>query len=129
MSDEAVRLIIAVGVVVVALAIAYAATKMRRPIHPDIVVGDVGERPGVVMFTSTDCSTCKQTIERLKAAAIPFREVTHELEPARFETWEVMAVPLTVFLNESSEAVALLTGVPTKRAIVRAAARAGIVVG
>lgn len=126
MSDAMVRLIIAGGVVALALAVAYVATKMRRPIHPAIVVGTVGDRPGVVMFTSTDCATCKEAIGRLKAASIPFREVTHELEPARFEEWEVMAVPLTVFLTESSEPVALLTGVPSKRAISRARVRAGI---
>jgi hypothetical protein len=129
MSDPMVRLIVALGVVALALGVAYVASKIRRPIHPDIVVGDVGDRPGVVMFTSTDCSTCKQAIGRLKTAQVPFREVTHELEPARFEEWEVLAVPLTVFLNESSEAVAVLTGVPTKRAIGRAAARAGIDAG
>lgn len=128
MSDGVIRLLVAFGLVVLALSIAYVASKVRRPIHPAIVVGDVGDRPGVVLFTSTDCSTCKKAIARLKAASVPFREVTHELEPTRFESWEVMAVPLTVFLNESSEPVALLTGVPTDRAIRRAALRAGLTV-
>lgn len=121
-----IRLLVAVGVIVLSLLIAFVASKVRRPIHPDIVVGEVGDRPGVVLFTSTDCSTCKKTIARLKAASVPFREVTHELEPTRFESWEVVAVPLAVFLDESSEPVALLTGVPTARAIRKAAVHAGL---
>ena len=126
MSDATIRLIVALVVVVVALGVAYLAKKVRRPIHPEVVVGDIGDRPGIVMFTSTDCSTCKKAIDRLKAASLPFREVTHELEPARFETWEVVAVPLTVFVDVDSHVVAALTGVPSKRAIADAARRAGV---
>lgn len=126
MSDQVVRLLVALGVVGVALVAAFIATKVRKPIHPDIVVGDVGDRPGVVMFTSTDCSTCKQAIARLKESSIPFREVTHELEPTRFESWEIVAVPLTVFLDSASTVVAMLPGVPSRRALRKAAANAGV---
>lgn len=117
----------AVGVIVVALVVAFVATKVRRPVHPTVVVGDLGDRPGVVLFSSTDCKTCKETIARLKSLSLPFREVTYELEPHRFEEWEIVAVPLTVFVDVDSRSVAALTGVPSKRSLTRAAARAGVV--
>jgi len=117
---------IAVAVILMSLGVAFVATKIRKPIHPEVVVGDVGERPGVVMFTSTDCATCKKAIARLKASSLPFREVTHELEPVRFEVWEVIAVPLTVFIDDDSKVVAALPGVPSRRAIASAARRAGV---
>lgn len=126
MSDAWIRVLIAVAVIGSALVVALISSRLRKPVHPSIVVGDVGERPGVVMFTSTDCSTCRRAIARLKDASISFREITHELEPHRFEAWEVVAVPLTVFLNASSEAVSILTGVPSRRAVAAGARKAGI---
>jgi glutaredoxin len=126
MSEAWIRILIALAVIAAAVLVAFVSSRIRKPVHPSVVVGDIGDRPGVVMFTSTDCSTCKRAIERLKSASIPFREVTHELEPHRLEAWEVVAVPLTVFLNASSEAVSVLTGVPSKRAVAAGARKAGI---
>lgn len=126
MSDPLVRLLIALGVIVVAAAFAFVAKAVRRPIHPTVRVGDLGDRPGVVLFTSTDCSNCKRAIARLKDLAIPFREVTHELEPRQLEAWEVVAVPLTVVLDADGEAVAVLSGVPARRAIVKAVRSVGM---
>ncbi len=123
------RVAVAVAVIAVALVVAFVATKLRRPVHPTIAVGDIGERPGVVLFSSTDCKTCKETIARLKALSVPFREVTYELEPHRFEEWEIVAVPLTVFVDVDSHPVATLTGVPSKRTLANAAAVAGVVLG
>jgi hypothetical protein len=114
------------GVIVVAAAFAFVAKAVRRPIHPTVRVGDLGDRPGVVLFTSTDCSNCKRAIARLKDLAIPFREVTHELEPRQLEAWEVVAVPLTVVLDADGEAVAVLSGVPARRAIVKAVRSVGM---
>lgn len=116
----------AVAVILAALAVAFVATKIRKPVHPTIVVGDIGDRPGVLLFSSTDCTTCKETIARLKDLAVPFREVTYELEPHRFEEWEIVAVPLTVFVDAGSEPVAVLTGVPSKRTLAKSAALAGV---
>lgn len=123
------EVVIAVVVIGVALVAAFVATKLRRPIHPTIVVGDIGDRPGIVLFSSTDCTTCKETIARLKALVVPFREVTYELEPHRFEEWEIVAVPLTVFVDADSLPIAVLTGVPSKRTLAKAAALAGVVPG
>jgi glutaredoxin len=120
-SDPVARLLIAVGIIASALLLAAILNRYRRPVHPTVTVGEVGDRPGVVLFTSTDCSTCKRVIERLKQLGIAFREVTYELESGRFEAWGVVAVPLTVFVDADSEASTVYTGVPSRRNLRRAA--------
>lgn len=126
MSEPLVRLLVAAGVVMLAIAVAAIARASRKPIHPTIQIGDLGDRPGVVLFTSTDCSSCKKAIAVLKELAVPFREVTHELEPRKLEEWGVVAVPLTVVLDADGSAVAVISGVPAKRAIRTAVATAGV---
>lgn len=126
MSDQLIRVTIVLGVVAVAVLAAFLARKLAQPIHPRITVGDVGDRPGVVLFTSTDCGNCKEAISVLQSASIPFREVTHDLEPQRFDTWNVLAVPLTVVLDAEGNIVDSLTGVPRRRTLIRAAQAAGI---
>jgi hypothetical protein len=125
-SDQLIRVTIVLGVVAVAVLAAFLARKLAQPMHPRITVGDVGDRPGVVLFTSTDCGNCKEAITVLQSASIPFREVTHDLEPQRFDTWNVLAVPLTVVLDAEGNIVDSLTGVPRRRALIRAAQAAGI---
>jgi hypothetical protein len=125
-SDQLIRVTIVLGVVAVAVLAAFLARKLAQPIHPRITVGDVGDRPGVVLFTSTDCGNCKEAISVLQSASIPFREVTHDLEPQRFDTWNVLAVPLTVVLDAEGNIVDSLTGVPRRRTLIRAAQAAGI---
>jgi hypothetical protein len=125
-SDQLIRVTIVLGVVAVAVLAAFLARKLAQPIHPRITVGDVGDRPGVVLFTSTDCGNCKEAITVLQSASIPFREVTHDLEPQHFDTWNVLAVPLTVVLDAEGNIVDSLTGVPRRRTLIRAAQAAGI---
>lgn len=124
-----IRILTPIVIVGIAVVVGVSANRIRRPIHPEIAVGDIGDRPGVVLFTSTDCSNCKRTIARLKDLAIPFREVTHELEPQHFEGWRIVAVPLTVVLNADSEPVATLTGTPSRRELIRATTAAGVEAG
>ena len=126
MSPQVVRLLVIVFVFAVALIIALVARRLKRPTHPMLSVGDVGDRPGVVLFTSTDCSNCREAIVALKTAGIPFREVTHDLEPQRFETWDVLAVPLTVVIDVDSRIVEMMSGVPRRRRLARAVRAAGI---
>jgi len=125
-SEPAVRILIAVGIIASALLFAAVLNRYRKPVHPPVRVGDVGDRPGVVLFTSTDCSTCKRTIERLKQIGVEFREVTYELESGRFDAWGVVAVPVTVFVDMDDHATAVLTGVPSRRSLRRAASSAGV---
>lgn len=126
MNPQAVRILIIVLVFGLALFAAMAARKLRQPVHPKLSVGDVGDRPGVVLFTSTDCGNCKAAIAVLKDESIPFREVTHDLEPHRFENWDVLAVPLTVVLDADGGVVKMMSGVPQRRALIRAVRIAGI---
>ncbi|MCL1597932.1 MAG: hypothetical protein M3094_02015, partial [Actinomycetia bacterium] len=106
--------------------VAMLLRRFLRPSHPDVAVGAVGDRPGVVLFTSTDCSTCKDAIRCLEDLDVPFREVTYELEPQRFDTWQVGAVPLTVVLDADGNVVSVISGVPSARQVRRDVARAGI---
>lgn len=126
MSPQAVRILFVVGAVAVALLIAMVLRRAQRPVHPAVSVGDVGDRPGVVLFTSTDCGNCKKAIALLKSEEIPFREVTHDLEPQRFETWDVVAVPLTVVVDAKGSIVETMSGVPRRKALTRAVRHAGI---
>ena len=126
MSDAALRLLVVLVLVLGAAIVAAVISRIRRPPHPDITVGDVGDRPGVVVFTSTTCPTCKETIAVLEDMGVSFREVTHDLEAHRFETWGVVAVPVTVVVDGDSAVVETFSGVPRRRPLQRALQRAGV---
>jgi glutaredoxin len=127
-SDQVLRMIIVLAVVSIAVLAAFIARKLAKPVHPEITVGDVGDRPGVVLFSSTDCTNCKEAIAMLERASIPFREVTYDLEPHRFETWNVLAVPLTVVLDEHGNVVDAMSGVPRRKVLARAVEAAEIAI-
>ena len=129
MTDDVARLLVVVVVLVVAWLTALVLNRFHRPAHPSLTVNNEGDRPGIVLFTSLDCSTCKRTIHRLRGDGISFREITHELEPQRFESWGVLAVPLTVVIDRGSEVVDMIPGVPPSRRLRRALDAAGITVG
>ena len=126
MTPQVVRILFVVAAVSVALVVAMVLRRAQRPVHPTVSVGDVGDRPGVVLFTSTDCGNCKKAIALLESEGIPFREVTHDLEPQRFETWGVVAVPLTVVVDAEGDLVGTMSGVPRPKTIARAVRLAGI---
>ena len=126
MSDPIVRLAIVVAVVAVAIGVAWILRRVANPPHPSVTVGDVGERPGIVLFTSTTCPTCKEVIALLQDMSLPYREVTSDLEAHRFDTWGIVAVPVTVVVDRDSTVVAAMSGGPRRRALARAAADAGV---
>ena len=126
MSEVAVRLVVVGAIVLVALAVAFVIGRVMRPPHPTVLVGDVGDRPGVVVFTATTCSTCKAAIAHLEDLGVPFREVTDELEQHQFDTWGVVAVPVTVVVAADDSVVATFSGVPRARALTAAVRKAGI---
>jgi hypothetical protein len=128
-SDVAVRLVVVAVIVLVALAVAFIIGRVMRPPHPRVVVGDVGDRPGVVVFTATTCSTCKAAIAHLEDLGVPFREVTDELEQGQFDAWGVVAVPVTVVVAADDTVVATFSGVPRARALLAAVRRAGVPLG
>lgn len=126
MSDVVVRLGVVAGVIVLAAVIAFVIGRLARPPHPRISVGDLGDRPGVILFTSTTCSTCKETIALYERLGVPFREVTNELEPQRFDDWGIVAVPLTVVVDAHGTAIRTFSGSPRKASLVAALSAAGI---
>jgi len=112
---EVVRLLIVVGVLGGAVAVGRFAARRYRPRHVTVDVSDLGDRPGVVVFTSTDCETCTAALAAVERLGAPIREVTWELEPAVFEERDVAAVPLVVVVSASGEPVGQTTGVPRDR--------------
>ena len=126
MNDTLLRLLVVVAVIAVAAVVGWIVGRVRRPPHPTVTVGDVGDRPGVVLFTATTCSTCRDAIALLESMAVPFREVTDELEPQRFAAWGVVAVPVTVVIDENGEVTGTFSGVPRRSSLRKALSRADI---
>jgi len=124
MSEELARAFIAVGVIAAAVGVGFVASKMRRPHHPVVDVSGLGSTPGVVIFTSTECSSCHEALEVVRAQVLPVREVTNELEPGRLEAAGVEAVPLTVVVAADGTETGTFAGVPPRRAFQRAIQRA-----
>lgn len=119
----AIRLGIVLVLVLLVVAAARLAGRWGHPTHPPIRLGDVGPRPGLVVFTSTDCTNCAEAISIAGSLGVEVREITWELEPGRFQTAGVEAVPLTAVVDSTGRVELLVTGVPTKRALARAVNR------
>lgn len=126
MGDALIRVVVASGVVLLALAVARAAGRFQQPVHPvvDLRGTDLDER--VVLFTSTDCSNCAAARNALREAGIAFREVTWELEGAVHQRLGIGAVPLAVFRNAEGSTVAQIAGAPRTRALDHAIVRSGV---
>ena len=128
MSDTAVRIIVVLVVIAVALIVAALLNRYRMPPHPSVHMDpDLGDRPGVVLFTSTTCPACKEAIAFLEDEGVEFREVTEELESQRFEDSGVVAVPVMIVLDVDGATIANFSGVPRRSSFISAARRAGLV--
>jgi hypothetical protein len=123
----ALRVVLVVVAVLLVIAAARLIGRWQRPSHPALDLGDFGPRPGVVMFTSTDCVNCKRARAVVEALGLEAREVTWELEPAVLEALGVEAVPLTAVVDSEGRIELLTAGVPRRKALLRAATRAGVV--
>ena len=91
MTEEVGRLVIVLGVVVVALAVAFVqrrGTSIRR-----VRRAFVGLEPGVYLFSSDSCGTCAVMRKRLQAAAIRYTEVSAERDAEVFEAQGIRRVP------------------------------------
>ncbi len=123
------RLALIAALIVVVVVAARLIANWQRPSHPPIDLGDFGPRPGLVVFTSTDCSNCKEAMAVVGALGVEVREVAWELEPSVQEAVGVEAVPLTAVVDADGTIEALVTGVPRRRQLERAARRAGLTAG
>lgn len=122
----ALRVVLVVVAVLLVIVAARLIGRWQRPSHPALDLGDFGPRPGVVLFTSTDCVNCKSARAVVEALGLEAREVTWELEPAVFEAVGVEAVPLTAVVDGEGRVELLTAGVPARRSLHRAAQRVGL---
>lgn len=121
-----VRVAIVLVLVVVVIVVVRLIARWAKPPHPPIGLEGLGERPGVVVFTSTDCATCARAMEVVGDAGPAVREVTWELEPQLFEEYRVEAVPLVAVLDDKGRSVFFQTGVPERRSFRKALRSTGI---
>ncbi|GMQ86579.1 MAG: hypothetical protein BMS9Abin07_2163 [Acidimicrobiia bacterium] len=121
-----VRVVIVLVAAVIVIGVMRLAVRWQHPSHPPIDLGGVGPRPGVVLFTSTECSNCKEALTVVGSLGVEVREVTWELEPAVFESAGVEAVPLVAVVDAAGHTELLAAGVPRQHALRRAVRRAGL---
>jgi len=124
MSDPALRALAAAAIIATAAGIGLLAARWSRPSHPALDLSGLGLPPGIVLFTSTGCATCREARACAEGVGLPIREVTHELEPGLFERAGVEAVPLTAVVDRDGRVLAQFAGAPRRRALARAAAAA-----
>ena len=122
----ATRVVIVLVAAVIVIVVMRLAGRLRRPSHPSIDLGDIGPRPGVVLFTSTDCTNCKEALAVVGSLGVEVREITWELEPGIFESVGVEAVPLVTVVDAVGHTELLAAGVPRRGALRRAVRRAGL---
>jgi hypothetical protein len=118
-------------IVVLALALLVVGAvrliaRWQKPPHPPIDLDGLGHRPGVIVFTSTDCKTCSKAMLVVGEADSAVREVTWELEPHLFDRYNVEAVPLIAVLDAAGRSVYFGTGVPNGARFRSAIRKAGI---
>lgn len=100
--------------------------RWQKPPHPPIDLDGLGDRPGVIVFTSTDCTTCTEAMQVVGEAGPAVREVTWELEPRLFDRYHVEAVPLVAVLDGAGRSVFFATGIPDRTRFRSAIRKAGI---
>lgn len=125
MSDVLVRAVLAAGVAGVAVAAGWVAVRRARIAQPAAAVERLGFDTPVVVFTSTDCPTCRKVMRRLAEVDFAVREVTFELEPGLFDTAGVDGVPLVVVLEPGGAHAAQFGGPVSAARVKRAVAAAG----
>ncbi len=124
MVDSVAGLAVVVAVILTALGISYLSRRTST-YHPLLDVTDLGLPPGLVVFTSTDCSRCKEALAVARSVDAPLREVTYELESELQERAGVTGVPLTLVIDLSGRSVAQFAGRLHPRNLRRAVGRAG----
>jgi hypothetical protein len=120
------RVALVLVLVVVVIVVVRLVARWQKPPHPPLDLSGLGERPGVVVFTSTDCPTCVDTMRTVSGVRAPVREVTWELEPHLFDQYHVEAVPLVAVLDGEGRSTLFETGAPSSRRFAKAVRAAGI---
>lgn len=126
MDDLAARVLIVAGVVAIAVVATLLARRFGSPHHVPVDLTGLGLPSGIVIFTSTTCANCKEALARVRGTGAPVREVTHEIEEAKFEAAGVSGVPLTVIVDDDGRVVDQIAGVPRPGRLQRSLRRAGL---
>lgn len=120
------RVVIVLALVVAVIVVVRLVERRQKPPHPPIDLEGLGDRPGVVVFTSSDCSTCAEAMRTVGSAGTSIREVTWELEPQLFDQYHIEAVPLVAVLDRDGRSVMFETGAPSRSRFIKAIRAAGI---
>lgn len=120
------RVAIVLALVLVVVVVVRLVARWQGPQHPPVDLDGLGERPGVVVFTSTDCATCSQAMKVVGDGGAAVREVTWELEPQLFEEYRIEAVPLVAVIDGHGRSILFETGVPDRNRYRKALRSVGI---
>jgi hypothetical protein len=120
------RLAVVLALVLLVIVIVRLMARWQKPPHPPLELEGLGSRPGVVVFTSTDCPTCVEAMRTVGELNAPIREITWELEPHIFDQYHVEAVPLIAVLDRDGRSTMFETGAPNRNRFVKAVRAAGI---
>jgi hypothetical protein len=124
MGDGGVLQVLLVGTAALAVVtVALGTRRFQRPVHPQVDIDGLDLPSGLVIFTSTDCATCKEALGVVRRAGVPVREVTWELERRVFERAGIAAVPLVLVVDGEGAVVDQIVGVPRRRRLARAITR------
>ncbi|NQV07248.1 hypothetical protein HQ535_11920 [bacterium] len=120
MADPVVRALVVGGIVAAALLAAYLIPRVTagRAVQIPIDLSGIDDR--VILFTSSDCSTCDRAREVIEAAGVEYREIRHSDDPALFDATGVAAVPLLVIRGDRGAIIGRIGGVPTTQRLRRA---------
>ena len=121
-----IRVALVIVLVVVVIVVVRLIARWQKPPHPPLNLDGLGDRPGVVVFTSTDCPTCVEAMRTVGGVSAPIREVTWELEPHLFDQYHVVAVPLVAVLDRGGRSTMFETGAPSRSRYAKAIRAAGI---
>jgi hypothetical protein len=101
MSDPLIRLLIVVGVALVAGIVVMALRK--RAAGGEVRLDQDLLGPGTYLFTSASCAGCSPARERLvgTVGSGGFREIAWESEPGVFEELAIAAVPAILIVDDA----------------------------
>jgi len=123
MSSASLRIVLAVGLTGVAVAVALSA-RVRERRRAALAPLDLAAFEGrLVLITSADCRTCEQAKQTLGEAEVDFVEVTFEHEGERLRTAGVTAVPLFIGRDAAGNEVGRIAGKIGRRSLARLLAR------
>lgn len=123
MSETVVRVLVIVGILAIVLVAAAVAGRSRRARPQRTTREDLP--PGVHLFTSATCATCKEARAVIQSVyGDSFTEIRHEDDPQSFGHHGIARVPTAIVVLTDGSAL-VFEGVPRRRHL-RAAAPASI---